>query len=139
LKKGRKPESFILKPEFEGGNKALTEFIQHNLKYPQEAVSNKIEGVVRLRIDIDRNGKVLKTHVISGIGFGCDEEAERISKLLKFKTNPPKGGHITYHKDLNIPFKLPKGGFNYQIKPKKKQEESKEIPQKITYNYTINL
>jgi len=139
LKKERKPESFILKPNYEGGNRALSEFILNNLKYPKEAALNKIEGVVRLKVDIDRNGIVTKVNVIAGLGYGCDEEATRIAKLLKFKTSPPKGGHIVYHKDLNINFKLPKGGLNYQIKTKTKVDKPKKTIEKKSYTYTINL
>lgn len=137
MKKERKPESFIHKPEYPGGSKALSAFLNANLKYPKEALENQIEGVVRLRIDIDRNGKVIKAVVIQGLGYGCDEEAQRVVKLLKFNTKPPKSGHVIYHKDLNIPVKIQQNGMTYSVKPKVEKDKTKNTKSN-TYTYTIN-
>lgn len=147
LKKGRKPESFIKKPTYKGGNKALTEFIMKNLRFPEQAIAQNIEGIVRLKIDIDRNGKVLKAHIISGIGYGCDEEAIRVAKLLRFEIDAPKTGHIIYHKNLNIPFKIsvkaPVLQYKYEItkSEKKPTKDSKPPTTKKTsiYQYSIPL
>lgn len=141
MKKNRKPESFIKKPYFEAGNKALNTFILNNLKYPTEAVINKIEGVVRLRITIEKSGVVSKAKVISGLGFGCDDEAIRIALLLKFKVEAPKVGHIIYHKDLNIPFKLPKSNsptIAYTTKINSRNNTNSTKNQKFGYTITIN-
>ena len=116
----------------------MSAFLNEQLKYPKEALANQIEGVVRLRIDIDRNGKVIKAIVIQGLGFGCDEEAQRVAKLLQFITKPPKSGHVIYHKDLNIPFKIQQKGMSYSVKPKVK-EESAKTSNSNTYTYTINF
>ena len=90
MKKERKPENFILKPYYEGGKEAMKIFVAENLKYPDEAISNKISGVVKVDYDIDYQGTVVKTKVIKGIGYGCDVEAQRIVRLLKFKVKQPK-------------------------------------------------
>tara|TARA_B110000046_G_scaffold171075_1_gene191565 strand:+ start:23723 stop:24148 length:426 start_codon:yes stop_codon:yes gene_type:complete len=139
LKKERKPESFITKPTFEGGNQKLKLFLDTHLKYPQDAFDNKIDGIVRIRIDIDKSGKVVKTQIIKKLGYGCDEEAVRVGKLLVFKVNAPKNTRITYHKDLNIPFILPKPSFkiNYSTESKKDVNNPTSLKPK-SYTYTIN-
>lgn len=126
MKKNRKPESFIRQPSYPGGRQALDKLISENLQYPQEAVEAKVEGTVRVKFDIDYKGKVIRTKVIEGIGYGCDEEAERLVRMLKFDVPKHKGVRITFHKDLNIHFRLPRAkpasgfSFSYEYVPSKK-------------------
>jgi TonB family protein len=108
MRKETKKESFVYKPEFPGGAKGMTEFLQAHLKYPKRALDEKIEGRVRVKIDIDRYGKVISGKVLVGIGGGCDEEALRVAKNMEFfvpKNNT--GGKLTFHKNIDINFKLP--------------------------------
>jgi TonB family protein len=122
-KNSRKPESFIINPVYPGGNKALNDFITSNMKYPEEALKNKIEGSVSIEYDIDVFGKVIATRVMHGIGYGCDEEACRLVSLLKFPKHKYKGLHVVFHMKINIHFKM--------------HEASKPIPQQqnLVYNY----
>ena len=45
------------------------------INYPQVAQRARIEGVVRLYIDVSEQSKIEKTRVTRGIGGGCDEAA----------------------------------------------------------------
>ena len=130
--KSRKPESFIKQPVYPGGNKAMDEFIKKNLRYPEEAMQQKIEGTVAVEIDIDVFGKVSAAKVKHGIGHGCDEEAIRLVKLLQFEKKKYKGLYVMFHKTINIHFRLHDAGspvqFSYQYKEKKGG---------TNYNYTI--
>lgn len=149
MKKERKPESFIKGVAFEGGPKALRSFILENMQYPDEAKVKGIKGVVRLRLFINEQGIVLQSKVISGIGYGCDQEAQRLVSLLKFKTDPPKGTKITYQKVLNIPFAPPKPnlpkaqptGFSYSIKEKKPLHSADKVQPNTSkiISYSIKL
>ena len=84
--------------------------------------------------------------VISGLGHGCDEEALRLAKLLRFEV--PKSGRkvrVVFHKDLHIHFRLPK------VKPQKKLQMSYQYTQTSStsksgkgksggsYGYTITV
>lgn len=108
MKKGRKPQQFIKKPIYEGGPKAMMEFIRQSLKYPKEAHDAKIKGTVRVRIRINYKGIVEKTTIIAGLGYGCDVEAQRVANLLKFKMPKNRGIKAHFHKTLNFHFRLPK-------------------------------
>lgn len=139
--KHRKDDQFIKKPIYKGGIKAMREFIGKNLKYPKEALANKIEGSVQLNYDVDYKGVVTKTQVISGIGYGCDEEASRIIKLFKFEVpKNPRKLKVSFHKKIKINFKLPKERpikktqINYQIKITPPSSSKSK-----TINYTINI
>lgn len=105
---GHKKEKLLLKgPVYPGGQKAMLLFIQNNLRYPTEAIESKVEGTVRIRFSIDHQGKVFKSQVIGGIGHGCDEEAQRLVKLLAFTVPKVYKLRVEYHRTLNIHFKLP--------------------------------
>lgn len=122
-KNHRKPESFIKRPVYPGGVKALSEFIKSNLKYPEEALKNKVEGTVLVNYDVDIFGDVISTKVKHGIGFGCDEEACRVVGLIKYPKKKYQGMRVVFHMNIGIHFRL--------------NEASKPVPQetKIVYSY----
>jgi len=99
---------FLNKAIYPGGQIALITFLQKNLKYPKEAISKNIEGKVYLKYKITPKGEIYDVFVIKGIGYGCDQEAIRLVKLLKY--TPPKNRKlkVTTYKKINISFKIPK-------------------------------
>ena len=132
----RKPESFIKKVQYPGGDKAMDKFITENLLYPEEALRNKVEGTVTIEIDIDVYGKVIVSRIVHSVGYGCDEEAKRLVSLLHFEKKKYRGLRVTHHRTLHIHFRLhtaspPVQQLSYQYK-----ESEKKSPAK-TYNYTI--
>jgi TonB family protein len=157
LKKERKEDSFIKNPYYKDGAKAFTDFVYGNLKYPKDAVANKIEGIVICKYDIDHDGNVIDVRVIKSLGYGCDEEAIRVVKLLKFEVpKTPRKLRIIFHKDIKIQFKMKveevkpftppqtqKININYISTPVKtaivptSKEQSKPAP--ISYTYTIKI
>lgn len=62
----------------------MSKFVEEQLKYPDEAIKHQIEGTVVVKIEINYLGDVVDAHIISGLGHGCDQEAVRVVKLLKF-------------------------------------------------------
>jgi len=101
-------QKLIKKPTYKGGKVAMSKFIKDNLKYPKKALEEKTEGVVTVRIDIDYEGKVRKAEVKKKLGNGCDEEAIRVASLLEFYVDSKKKVRMTFHKTINIHFRLPK-------------------------------
>jgi len=124
LKKKTKPKSFIQQPKYPGGKKALDDFIKSNLVYPEEALQQRVEGSVTVNYDIDVFGGVSKAKVVHGIGFGCDEEAVRLVKLLRYEKKKYRGLRVTHHHTIHIHFHLP------GTAPKEMINEVK-----ITYHY----
>jgi len=152
MDKDSRDKRFIRKPIFKGGNKEFSKFLYGNLRYPKEALKNKVEGLVIVRYDINHKGDVIKAKVISGLGHGCDEEAIRIIKLLKFDI--PKGPRklkVIFHRTTKVKFTLPKpapnkvkpGGqssINYHYVKTKKQSLTKDPKEKKekTYSYKVS-
>lgn len=56
--------------------------ISKNIQYPAQAVEKKVEGTVVVGCIVTETGKIEEPRIIQGIGFGCDEEAIRLVKLL---------------------------------------------------------
>ncbi len=135
----RKPESFIKQPAYPGGKKALDEFVKSNLRYPEEALNNKIEGTVSVEYDVDVFGKVILAKVKHGIGYGCDEEALRIVELLKYPKKKYQGLHVVFHMTINIHFRIHAASKQksqslvYSFVEKKQTEKNK------SHSYTVNL
>ena len=138
MKKPRDPKHFIKIPGYPGGNKALEAFVKKNLKYPKEALENRIEGTVKVEFDFNHKGVVTKVDVKTGLGHGCDEEAVRLVKLLRFKVAKHRGVRISFHKGINIHFKL---NQQQQITYNYKEKDKATIPQKKkggeSYTYII--
>ena len=57
---------------------------QVEAEYTDEAVKNKIEGPVKLRLTLSATGEVEKVEVLQGLGFGLDEAAAKAAKQFKF-------------------------------------------------------
>ena len=94
------------KPTFQGD---YVKFLQSNIKYPPSAANNQISGRVVVEYVLDKDGTVSNVKVLKGIGYGCDEEAVRVVKLMSGKWTPGKNnGHAVKFKTMvPILFKLP--------------------------------
>jgi protein TonB len=67
-------------PEFPGGMSAWAKYIQRNLRYPDMAQQEGIQGKVFLSFVVEKDGTITDAKVIRGIGYGCDAEALRVIK-----------------------------------------------------------
>tara|TARA_Y100001968_G_C19419248_1_gene750796 strand:- start:1943 stop:2293 length:351 start_codon:yes stop_codon:yes gene_type:complete len=103
-----KKRNFIKKAVYPGGKKALIEFVKKNLKYPKEALKNKIEGDVLIKFKVNPTGKTFDIHTVNNIGYGCDKEAIRIVKKLKYSSALNRKIRVTTTKQIVIKFNLPK-------------------------------
>ena len=141
---------FIHQPQFKGGPKELTKFIYANLRYPKEALEAGIEGVVYIEYDIDYQGNVVETRVVQGLGHGCDEEACRVVKMLKFDVERNRGVHVLFHQKVKVQFKKPKPQpqapaqaqmqVSYTVTPSAPAQAPKEEkPSGNTYEYTVRF
>jgi TonB family protein len=81
--------------------------IQQNIKYPAEAMKANISGKVKVRFLIGEDGKIEKSFVSQGIGYGCDEEALRVVNMLDQWSKPMKDGKpVSVWMEIPIMFKL---------------------------------
>ncbi|SHI80686.1 protein TonB [Hymenobacter daecheongensis DSM 21074] len=90
---------------YEGGQEAMYEFIEKELKYPIMARRNRIQGTCIVSFTLNTDGTMSGIKLVKNVGGGCGEEALRIVRLLKFRK--PDYAILT---SLPISFKLPAPG-----------------------------
>jgi periplasmic protein TonB len=93
------------KPEFLGGVELMNKFIVDNVKYPDLARDYKIQGTVFLSFIVEPDGSLSDVKVLNGIGAGCDEEAERVVKIMP-KWTPGKQNSKSVRVRVVIPMKF---------------------------------
>ncbi len=137
----KKKKEFLPQPVYPGGPKAMGQFIHEHLNYPKEALERSIEGTVIVRIEIDYLGRVIHARAMNQLGAGCEQEAERVSALLRFEIPKIHKLKVRYFKKVNVRFKLPKAKpaetliqYSFAEKPKE-TEQSREN----SYHYKIQI
>ena len=73
-------------PGFPGGEAALLKFLSSRLQYPAAALDRSLSGKVHVTFTVDREGHLLDPRVVKGLGFGLDEEAIRLVRLMPWWT-----------------------------------------------------
>ncbi|RYF09537.1 MAG: energy transducer TonB [Flavobacteriales bacterium] len=94
-------------PEFAGGMKAFTKYMERNLRYPSRAQEESIQGKVFVSFVVEIDGSITDVKVLRGIGFGCDEEAMKvIKKSPLWKPGKNKGTPVRVRYNMPINFNL---------------------------------
>ena len=145
--KNSKRKTFIRIPTYPGGKDAYLKFIQENIIYPAQALSNKVEGLVHVVYTVNNIGEIVDAEVAKGIGSGCDEEAIRVIRLMQYEPARNRGVKMMVQMKTRIHFKLPEPiqnnkqtgvQLNYSASTSEKVNSPEPKPQAV-YNYTINL
>ncbi len=76
-------------PEFSGGNEAMVKCIKGNLKYPDNAKENGIQGKVYVSYVVNNEGKVNDVNVIRGITGVSELEKEVVRVVNAFPIHKP--------------------------------------------------
>ena len=82
--------------------------IYKKVVYPVQAKEKKIEGTVKIRAFIEKNGEVSSAEVVESIGYGCDENARLSVYYTRFKPGLQKGKRMKVQMIIPIEFKLDK-------------------------------
>jgi periplasmic protein TonB len=94
-------------PEYYGGQKAMLKYLQSQIIYPASAVRVNVSGKVYVRFVIEKDGSVNQVSVLRGVGFGCDEEAQRVVKSMpKWKPGVQNGQNVRVWMNIPIVFSL---------------------------------
>jgi TonB family protein len=143
--KPHKNKKFLKVPSYPGGKIAFLSFVEENLQYPEEALKNLVEGTVYLEYTVDNIGTVADELVIHGIGYGCDEEALRLIRMLKYDPARNRGMRVKTKMKTRIHFELPphlkpQTSVNISYTSANKEEKPEQgSPPPSTYGYTITL
>jgi len=103
--KDKKVYDFVtidLQPGFPGGMDKFYEYLSKNIKYPEAALKNNIQGKVFLSFIVETTGELSSIKVERGLGFGMDEEALRVMENSP-KWTPGYSGNTPVRVKYNIP------------------------------------
>ena len=89
-------------PEFPGGMAGLIQYITKDLRYPEEAKAQGIQGRVTVRVVVNTEGKVTNAEVLRSVDPALDAEALRVASSLPDWKPGMKDG-----KPVNVRFIFP--------------------------------
>ena len=94
-------------PQYPGGPNEIMRYIQENIKYPQSAKANKIEGRVYVTFVVEKDGSITNAAVLRGIDKECDAEALRVvSSMPKWTPGQQKGEVVRTQFTIPIYYKF---------------------------------
>ena len=94
-------------PEYPGGMQAMIEFLQTNMKYPEDAAKQKVEGRVMVQFVVETDGSVSDVHVAKQVFPSLDAEAIRVVQAMpKWTPGKDKGRVVRVKYNLPIVFRM---------------------------------
>ena len=85
----------------------MLEFIYQNIKYPEAARKNGIEGIAVVQFVINKLGEIINPKIVRSIGGGTDEEILKVvDKMPLWTPGKQKGKVVNVQFNLPVKFKL---------------------------------
>lgn len=92
---------------FPGGESALLKFVSSNLKYPDIALEQELQGTVVLRFKVDTDGSVSTVKVEKSLSKECDQAAAAVvRKLPRFVPAKQQGHPVPVWFRLPVRFRI---------------------------------
>ena len=93
--------------EFPGGQAALMKWLSQNIRYPEAAQQNDIQGRVVVKFVVEKDGSIGQATIAKGVDKDLDREALRVVKKMP-KWQPGKNNGVAVRSYFNLPvtFKL---------------------------------
>lgn len=106
-KKKKVYEVVEVPPVFPGGEKAMFNYLMMNIKYPEEAHKQNIQGRVMVQFVVNETGKIESPKVLNRIDPLLEAEALRVVTSMPDWTPGKQGGkNVSVRYTLPIQFKL---------------------------------
>ena len=94
-------------PEFPGGMEALFKYMAENMKYPEDAKKQQVEGRVLVQFIVETDGSVSNTEVLMRVFPSLDAEAVRvISGMPKWIPGKQNGKVVRVKYTIPVSFRL---------------------------------
>jgi protein TonB len=99
-----------IESEYPGGAAAWQRYLNRNLRYPQEAIDNEVQGAVVVQFIVDKEGNVSDVEAISGPNELRAEAVRVIKKSGKWTPAVQNGRQVKSYKKQPIVFRLESEG-----------------------------
>lgn len=94
-------------PEYPGGMQAMIEFLQTNMKYPEDAAKQKVEGRVMVQFVVETDGSITDVHVAKQVFPSLDAEAIRVVQAMpRWTPGMDKGRVVRVKYNLPVVFRM---------------------------------
>lgn len=95
-------------PSYPGGMKNLMDFLGSNIKYPKQAVKDRIEGRVIAQFTVRKDGTISDIVIVRSISPELDAETIRVLKLMdKWEPGVQRGKKVNVKFTIPVTFRLP--------------------------------
>ena len=95
------------KPEYPGGKAAMDQYISTNMKYPEAAKANGIEGVVDVAFMVKADGSIGSIKIVRMVDPDLESEAIRLVKGMPAWTPADQNGKpVDAQTQIEIIFQL---------------------------------
>lgn len=88
--------------EYPGGMQALMKWLSANIRYPESAQKNNVQGRVVVKFIVEKDGSISNAQVIRSVDRDLDNEALRVVSMMP-KWAPGKNGGIPVRSYFTIP------------------------------------
>ncbi len=94
-------------PQFPGGQIAMLQYLMKNIKYPEQAMKEGIQGRVAVRFIVEKDGSISDVKPILSVHPLLNKEAVRVVKSMpKWSPGKHNGKPVRVRFNLPVMFKL---------------------------------
>ena len=94
-------------PQFPGGQIAMMKYIMENMKYPEQAMKEGIQGRVTVRFIVEKDGSISDVKPVLSVHPLLHKEAVRVVKSMpKWSPGKHNGKPVRVRFNLPVMFKL---------------------------------
>lgn len=94
-------------PQFPGGQIAMLQYLMKNIKYPEQAVKEGIQGRVTVRFIVEKDGSISDVKPVLSVHPLLNKEAVRVVKSMpKWTPGKHNGKPVRVRFNLPVMFKL---------------------------------
>ncbi len=88
--------------EFPGGTAAMMKWLNNNIRYPEAAQQNDIQGKVVVNFVVEKDGSIAQVKIAKGVDKDLDREAIRVVKKMP-RWQPGKNNGVPVRSYFNLP------------------------------------
>ena len=94
-------------PQFPGGQIAMLQYLMKNIKYPEQAMKEGIQGRVTVRFIVEKDGSISDVKPVLSVYPLLNKEAVRVVKSMpKWTPGKQNGKPVRVRFNLPVMFKL---------------------------------
>lgn len=94
-------------PVFQGGDNAMWQYVNKNIRYPEECAERNIQGRVTVQFVVEKDGSVGDVKIIRGVDPQLDGEAVRLVRTFpKFEPGTMNGEPVRVWYTFPVNFRL---------------------------------